>query len=473
MYATEADVARWLSSITDLFHHPLPPFEADGEHDRGETSEIRHCKRRKLDRHRRRRGHGRTIPSPPISEPAVNATMSSSFPRKRSRNDDDADDASSSAQSDGLNNDITPRPGRFLPDSALEWVPFSADRGPESPSRTSSASNQSASASNRSIPVSNRSSPSKQFRNAEMKETGFTVGNFRRRPHPESLKTLRIQLRDIGSGHGILPASLENELQDIESEIPPYAFDKNEATRANTEAIASNLPPLSWVQTLLDRADECHTNREAEASWNADVYAPVLEQVFRSDRFASRDLVDFRWCPSAQILPPFKPRDAPSKMVDFCVFIRPDRASTEERAINAICHTRPGHSINHTDLGNFCKHPIALSIETKRPGEQGDNATLQMGTWHSAQWRSLRYNGDPSSRSIEFLPGLIVQGHDWQFVASVLDESGKALLLRTVRLGGTDSELGVYSLIMGLQRLRRWIKEEYWPAFISDMLNQA
>lgn len=86
---------------------------------------------------------------------------------------------------------------------------------------------------------------------------------------------------------------------------------------------------------------------------------------------------------------------------------------------------------------------------------------MQMGTWHSAQCRTLRHNGDLSSRSIEFLPGLIVQGHDWQFVASVLDESRKVLLLRTVRLGGTDSELGVYLLIMGLHRLRCWIKEGY------------
>jgi hypothetical protein len=154
-------------------------------------------------------------------------------------------------------------------------------------------------------------------------------------------------------------------------------------------------------------------------------------------------------------------------MVDFCLFIRPDRGSPEERAIKAICRLRPGQSINHTSLGNFCKHPIALSIETKRPGEQGDNATLQLGTWHSAQWRSL------CKRSIQFLPGLIVQGHVWQFVASILDENGKSMLLQTVHLGSTDTEIGAYSLIVGLERLRRWIKDEYWPAFVASMLSEA
>ncbi|KAM6514195.1 hypothetical protein FALCPG4_015353 [Fusarium falciforme] len=454
MYATEADVTRWLSSITDLKDQPLPPFAAD----RAETNEPRQRKRQKLDRHRHK------IPSPPTSEPVPKAAMSSSS-RKRTRTDDhDPDDASSSAHSDGPNNEITPRPGRF---QQLEWVPLSADRGTNSPSR-SSASNQSASAASnqsRHGTVSNKSSPSKQFRNAEMKETGFSVGSFSRQPHPESLRALRIELRDIGLGNGILPASLESELRTLGSEIPRFAFDKDEATRANTEEIASNLPPFSWVKRLVDRAVECQNDREGEASWNADVHAPVLEQVFRSDRFGSQGMVDFRCCPSAQILPAYKPRDAPSKMVDFCLFIRPECGSPEEQAIEAICHTRSGQSINHTDLGNFCKHPIALSIETKRPGEQGDNATLQMGTWHSAQWRSLRRR-----RAIEFLPGLIVQGHAWQFVASILDESGKSLLLETVPLGRTDTEIGVYSLVVALLRLSRWIVEEYWPAFVEDML---
>ncbi|KAJ4187798.1 hypothetical protein NW759_016877 [Fusarium solani] len=453
MYATEADVTRWLSSITDLKDQPLPPFAAD----RAETSEPRQRKRQKLDRHRHK------IPSPPTSEPVPKAAMPSSS-RKRTRTDDhDSYDGSSPAHSDGRNNEITPRPGRF---QQLELVPFSADRGTNSPSR-SSASNQSVSASNQSRhgTVSNKSSPSKQFRNAEMKETGFYVGSFSRQPHPESLRALRIELRDIGLGNGILPASLEIELRSLGSEIPRFAFDKDEATRANTEEIATNLPPFSWVKRLVDRAVECQNDREGEASWNADVHAPVLEQVFRSDRFGSQGMVDFRYCPSAQILPAYKPRDAPSKMVDFCLFIRPECGSPEEQAIKAICHTRSGQSINHTDLGNFCKHPIALSIETKRPGEQGDNAMLQMGTWHSAQWRSLRRH-----RTIEFLPGLIVQGHAWQFVASILDESGKSLLLETVPLGRTDTEIGVYSLVVALLRLSRWIVEEYWPAFVEDML---
>ncbi|KAJ4184063.1 hypothetical protein NW759_017049 [Fusarium solani] len=458
MYTTEPDVARWLSSITDLQHHPipLPPLGTD----RDETSDSPPRKRRKLYKQQR------NIPSPPTSEPVLNTVMSSS--RKRSRNDVDDDQASSSAGSDGPFNDVTPRPGRLLPAQQLEWVPFSEDGGRDTPSLTSSASNHSAATSARSKrdSMSNRSSPSKQLRNAEMNETGFSVGSFVLQPQPESLRALRIELRDFGAGHGVFPASMQDEMLAMDPELPRYAFDRNEASRAPT----SSMPPFDWVDNLVKRAIKCRVDRECEASWNGDVHAPILEQVFRSGRFSSNDMVDFRWCPTAQILQSFKPRKAPAKMVDFCIFVSPDEGTAEERIIEGLCQNRPGQSINHTDLGNFCKHPIALSIETKRAGEQGDNATLQMGTWHSAQWRSLRYNQHRSPRSIEFLPGIIIQGHEWKFVASVLDQSGKCQLLETVALGSTGSQLGVYSLIATLQRLRRWIKEEYWPAFVSDML---
>jgi hypothetical protein len=263
-----------------------------------------------------------------------------------------------------------------------------------------------------------------------------------------------------------------SELEHARSEIPRFAFDQNEATQAQTEANATDLPPIDWVQALMKRAAECELNRECEASWNGEVHGPILEQAFRSrsNRFVSDGPVDFRYSQSAQIINSYKPREAPSKMVDFCVFYRPGKGSAEEQAIEDICQTRPAQSINHTDLGDLCKRPIALSIETKRPNVERDNATLQMGTWQSAQWRSLRHNFSRSLRSIEFLPGVIVQGHDWQFVASILDENGKSVLLKGVRIGGTDSELAIYSLILGLRRLRRWILEDYWPAFISDVL---
>jgi hypothetical protein len=211
MYATEANVARWLSSIPDLQHLPLPFPETDRELEPTFKNETRPRKRQKLQRYRHN-----SIPSPPTSEPLVNTMSSSSRKRSRPDNHDDAFETSSSpAQSDRQINEDTPRASKLIQTQMPEWIPFSTGHGPTPASGTSSASNQSVPASNQSkqSAVSNRSSPSKQFRNAEMNESGFSVGIFSRQPHPESLRKLRLELRDIGAGYSFLPASLESEVR--------------------------------------------------------------------------------------------------------------------------------------------------------------------------------------------------------------------------------------------------------------------
>ncbi|KAH7465372.1 hypothetical protein FOMA001_g16967 [Fusarium oxysporum f. sp. matthiolae] len=95
-----------------------------------------------------------------------------------------------------------------------------------------------------------------------MNLTGFRTGNFLLDTYPDSLNNLRCKVRDIGLGNGILPASLENELRHANSEIPPFAFDRDEATRAQADAIATGLPPIDWVKAVTKRAAECDVNRE-------------------------------------------------------------------------------------------------------------------------------------------------------------------------------------------------------------------
>ncbi|KAJ0131233.1 Methionyl-tRNA synthetase [Fusarium oxysporum f. sp. albedinis] len=161
-----------------------------------------------------------------------------------------------------------------------------------------------------------------------------------------------IQIGIFMPGNGILPASLKNE----------------------RETIATDLPSIDWVQAFMKRAAECELRLCGMGK-----YSLILEQTFRSrsNLFVSDGPVDFRYSQAAQIIHRYKPREAPSKMVDFCVFYSPEEGSEEEQAIEEICRTRPAQSINHTDLGDLCKRPIALSIETKRPNLALDNATLQ------------------------------------------------------------------------------------------------
>ncbi|KAH7175810.1 hypothetical protein EDB81DRAFT_874633 [Dactylonectria macrodidyma] len=80
-------------------------------------------------------------------------------------------------------------------------------------------------------------------------------------------------------------------------------------------------------------------------------------------------------------------------MADFCIFVRTPKYSPENEHIIELCKwPRPNQSINHTDSGSLFKDLIAISIETKRHGENWNEAMLQMGTWHAAQSKSTAWH---------------------------------------------------------------------------------
>ncbi|EXL90231.1 hypothetical protein FOIG_16500 [Fusarium odoratissimum NRRL 54006] len=85
--------------------------------------------------------------------------------------------------------------------------------------------------------------------------------------------------------------------------------------------MATDLPLIGWVQSLMTRAAECEINWECEATRNGEIDAKILEQASRkSTGFVSHGPVDFRYSQAAQIIRDSKPREAPSKIVDFCSF---------------------------------------------------------------------------------------------------------------------------------------------------------
>jgi len=100
----------------------------------------------------------------------------------------------------------------------------------------------------------------------------------------------------------------------------------------------------------------------------------------------------------------------------------------EAELIDNIRQLLPDQSLNHTAALPVRHRPIALGIETKKTGEGAEAARLQVGVWLAAQWRFLEVlaglgrGGDPvilnsSSACLGelplFLPGIVIQGHDW------------------------------------------------------------
>ncbi|KAH6949465.1 hypothetical protein DER45DRAFT_599938 [Fusarium avenaceum] len=201
----------------------------------------------------------------------------------------------------------------------------------------------------------------------------------------------------------------EDEDEELKT-VPSFAF-FNTAEKASKWRV----PTPAFAQGIVRSATKCQSSHHGESSWNMEVHRRVLDFAFRD----SEDVLvgDYRYCTGAQIIQAYKPLGAPSKCVDFCLCIEPPQSSIEHKTIRNLISIRPGLLINHTDWGDLCTNPIALSIETKRQ-DDWNKALLQVGTWHSAQWRAL----PTKLRAIEFLTGIIVRGHSWYFLASTLED---------------------------------------------------
>lgn len=76
-------------------------------------------------------------------------------------------------------------------------------------------------------------------------------------------------------------------------------------------------------------------------------------------------------------------------------------------------------TLNQTEYEPVRYSPIAVSIETKVPGEGWDDAQLQMSTWmlaHIAKLKELCLKAGAPEVRVPSLPVIVVQGHEWNFL---------------------------------------------------------
>ncbi|KAF4985465.1 hypothetical protein FDECE_16542 [Fusarium decemcellulare] len=413
-----------------------------------EPHNDKHCaKRRRLN--------------PPTPDPSQSSrSMSSRRPKRRAHHPLDEDDD---------NDDIldTPRPRRL--------------KAPRSESGTSLTSSSAA---------SGYSSPTKQLRELKFHPRGVDpreLKDFHNRP--AGLKTLLQKLDDAVSGFGILPTSQRACMAELDMEIydnfewvsakPPrdifFSDDRDEL---------GHTPPPEVIQTILHQAGECSERGHSEASWNVEVHHLVLKASLRPLRGPqSSQAFDFLLSTTASILPHYQATST-SKKVDFCMYIDPksDKSPKIRETIRALTNVLPMGSFNHTNLSPLSDRPIAVSIETKKTGEGWDNAQLQMEVWMAAHWQFLRkllqlrslaaervsslgQVAETHSPEIwelpEFIPGIIIQGHDWHLVITT-PEGERTIFWHKENFGQTSKSKGIYTIIHNLQLLRKWAQDEYW-----------
>ncbi|KAI8227019.1 hypothetical protein K4K55_008210 [Colletotrichum sp. SAR 10_96] len=310
---------------------------------------------------------------------------------------------------------------------------------------------------------SRTSSPTKQLKRLALEADGFVHRKFatkRRAELPPSLNKLVEELKSMKYGVKILAHHMRTEYEDFE--IPDDAF----FSEGHPMSPGLRFPPRDLVNWLRDQGEDCELNLHGEPSWNTELHLPMMEWALRSNR--QHGLVDYTYCPGAKVTTAYKAKSLTSNVVDFCMVIRPPEGSPEADRINAVRENRPDVTINHTEHGILCKSPIVVSFETKRPGEDEEKAMMQMGSWHTSQWRGLRHRRHKMP-AIQFLPGVTIIGHRWTFVASVM-QGEKSIFYSGIEFGNTSTEFGIIITLLALNHLARWAEDTYWPMFKSEVL---
>ncbi|KAI8648697.1 hypothetical protein NCS57_01481900 [Fusarium keratoplasticum] len=437
-------VTKWLENI------PACDDSADSCHARDGSLSILAFKSQK-----RKHSHLQ-IPSPPVSEIQPHHHHNSIMPpqpgtpkkRKIATAPDDQVD------------DDTPRPLRL------------ADKS-ETPSLSSLSSQSLMGGSQHS----GRSSPSKLASHLRLDPQGLeTVAmDVDDADMPESLIRLVAEMQEINDGLCVIHNSLRPSIERLKSTSRSLALlrgsaymDSDDVAMASPETIDARFPEkhLNDIMEIVDIAKECQGADVDETCWNNHVHSPLLHAALNR-RPVPGQPISFTACMNASMTANYRVSHIYSSKVDYAIFINPILDTAEptntQRAVQHLQRHSPESSVNHTGFSLLRDRPIAISIETKRYGGQERKAEFQLGIWLAAQWKLLAEQAAPEGlRELPFIPGIIVNGHEWKMVAATYAD-GKTKLWTNQEFGTTRSVLRTFQIVAALRRLRKWSLEEYWP----------
>ncbi|KAH7140381.1 hypothetical protein B0J13DRAFT_586124 [Dactylonectria estremocensis] len=271
---------------------------------------------------------------------------------------------------------------------------------------------------------------------------------------PAALKELVRRIKQDASGTGILSA-LDMERMQNNPHTNSLFDDILDASHiVDTTGRREQLGRLPGIDTLIEiweDAQECELDGHSEASWNCAVHFPLLRAALRLAKVNQPDgqkqpplqikafnvyapipslglsiVLTSRCSSTAKVAKPYTTSTIPithDKRVDFCFCIKPDKASPLADSLYRVAQQSAHLSVNHTDYTPLINSPISLSIETKRTGEDWQTALEQISTWMAGHWRRLEELATSGPRkqaaeNLQFLPGIIIQGHDWFFIAA-------------------------------------------------------
>lgn len=252
-------------------------------------------------------------------------------------------------------------------------------------------------------------------------------------------------------------------------------------------------PSCADLQELVDAARECERNHDSEAHWNWAVHYPLVDLALEphATRLRAANCTNVPISTEYHALqgPLLSSHHTVTSKVDCCIVINQSGSDYHPMIVDMATSSS---SVNHKDHPQLLSDPIAISIATKAasPHHQ-EEAEFQLGSWFAAhfahlhalldqQWgrRPGRGPDDLWQEAVDelgFLPGVLVLGHAWYFVAATWapperdadnDHSrGSVTLWRKIPVGSTDTPEGVCHIICVVRGLAVWAEDVYRPRF--------
>lgn len=377
----------------------------------------------------------------------------------------------------------TPKPRRpGLQDPSTPISLEVSDLNIDSPARTSSVderdSQSSASSTGYGTKRKRDGSPIKSrevgaaLRNAHY---GITDHTFVRANLPPRTKELGTNLLRAQLGYGIIPMDRPDLLEQVTDNI------SDAVVASETREKIGKSPSVEFVDDIVNQVQENIRARVSEAEWNGVQYL-ILHESWRLSPY--REFVRFWNITTAAIEPPtLLPQLVPqsssdiiklelkSKKADFSLNLNLDR--TMEQALYRKVTPK---TLNQSMYEPLQWKPIAITIETKRPGEGWEEAVVQLKTWTAAQIAKLQkllvQAGNPEGiASMPALPLCIVQGARWTFLS--MEPSGtSAALWQGLDIGHIDDKRGVHQVVTGIQYMLEWAELTYRPWFEREIVSR-
>ncbi|KAK2022625.1 hypothetical protein LX32DRAFT_645355 [Colletotrichum zoysiae] len=321
--------------------------------------------------------------------------------------------------------------------------------------------------------ASRKSSPTKQLMSLELGNdplhfASLDILEFDPSGAP-GLRDVYLDIAAFASGVSVIPKDHHPDLPSSLPVVSDHSFFEPDGEQRRRGPATS----YRTVERIVKTSHFCTQEQVDEAGWGTEVHHLVLEAALRRPGAAVRDgMVNFFHIPTASV----HGTRAGSRMVDYCMLVDcPVIASEEPSLDDAIRRARNlsgRDTLNHTPLFLLRDKPISLSIECKKRDGGLHNADLQISSWHAAQWRYLsmmcRKTGADLS-GLPFLPGLVVSGAEWYFVATTRNGNRTTLWTRRC-IGATTNVVGTYQIIRTIQYFSWWTQTMYWPWYMENVL---